>query len=59
MKPLQYLQEVRAELKRVVWPGREQVARLTANVIVLSVIFGVFLGALDYVFTSITQAVLK
>jgi preprotein translocase subunit SecE len=59
MKVINYLKEVRAELKRVVWPTRKQVGRLTSNVIVLSLIFGAFLGALDYIFTSITQAVLR
>lgn len=58
-KVLNYFKEVRAELKRVVWPTRTNVMQMTVNVIVISLIVGAYLGGLDYVFTSVTQSILN
>lgn len=57
--PVTFLKEVRDELKKVVWPTRDEVIRLTSLVIVISLIVGFFLGGLDYVFTSIMALVIK
>jgi preprotein translocase SecE subunit len=40
-------------LRKTVWPSREEVARLTAIVIVLAAVVGVFLGGLDRAFAEI------
>lgn len=40
------------ELKKVTWPTRKQVIRLTGIVIVASAATAAYLGALDYLFTS-------
>jgi preprotein translocase subunit SecE len=45
--PVQFLQEVIGELKKVTWPTREETMKLTAVVIALSVIVGIFIGGLD------------
>jgi preprotein translocase subunit SecE len=47
---LQFLKEARLELKKVSWPGRKELVASTTLVIVVSVIFGVFLGVLDILF---------
>lgn len=47
-----FLGECREELRRVQWPNREQLAQATAIVIVLSVVIGVYLYALDQVFSQ-------
>lgn len=57
--PLTFIQEVRAELKRVVWPSREQITRLTLSVVVISIIVSAIIGAFDYLFTTITQYIIK
>lgn len=56
--PSQFLQEVRTELSKVVWPSREEIFRLTLIVIFVSVIVGVFVGGLDFVFTNLMNVVL-
>ena len=57
--PVTFLKEVRDELKKVVWPTREQTIRLTIVVIGVSIGVGLFIGTLDFIFTKLTEIVLK
>ena len=43
----QFFRETVGELKRVVWPTREQATRLTILVIIISVSVGVLLAVVD------------
>ena len=45
----QFFREIIVELRRTVWPTREQATRLTTVVIVISLAVGVMLGLLDLV----------
>jgi preprotein translocase subunit SecE len=58
-KIMQFLREVRVELRKVTWPSRKQTLGSTAVVIVLVIIIGVFLGAVDVMLSSLVQAVLQ
>ncbi|TVQ22093.1 MAG: preprotein translocase subunit SecE [Spirochaetaceae bacterium] len=49
---VQFFKDSYAELKRVVWPTREQVISSTQVVLVSLVLFGIALGALDLIFTQ-------
>jgi preprotein translocase subunit SecE len=51
--PVSFLKEVRDELKKVVWPTRDEVIRLTGVVIIISVIVGLFLGGTDFILTKL------
>lgn len=53
VSPVLFLQEVIAELRKSVWPSKEETARLTAIVIALAVVVGFFLGGLDRVFAEL------
>jgi preprotein translocase subunit SecE len=53
VSPVLFLQEVLSELRKSVWPSKEETARLTAIVIALSVVVGFFLGGLDRVFAEL------
>lgn len=57
MNPVTYFKEVREELARVSWPRKSEVAKLTATVIILSAVVGVYLGGLDILFTKMITAV--
>ena len=57
--PIAFLKETRDELKKVVWPSKQQVIRLTFVVIIISLIVGLFLGGLDFVFVKIIETVVK
>ena len=47
---LQFFRETIAELRRVVWPTREQATRLTIIVVVISIFVGFLLGLIDQAF---------
>jgi len=50
ISPLAFLRETASELKKSVWPSREETARLTMVVIALAVVAAFYLGGLDRVF---------
>jgi len=54
----QYLTESWSELKKVAWPTRETVIRLTLLVIAVSFAVGVYIFVLDRVFNSFIDLVL-
>jgi preprotein translocase subunit SecE len=59
VKPIiNYLREVRSEMRKVIWPKKEEVIRLTMVVFFISVIVGIYLGGLDYIFTKVLSAVI-
>lgn len=57
-KTVQFLREVKAELKKVTWPSRKQTIGSTAVVIVFVVIISFFLGAVDIILSSILRVLL-
>jgi preprotein translocase subunit SecE len=59
VKPVTFLQETYAELKKVVWPTRNDIIRLTAIVIILSVLMGLYIGGLDFLFTKVMEFILR
>jgi len=53
-----FLQESKQELMRVNWPSREDTIRLTLSVILISLLVALFLGALDFIFSSLLNTFL-
>ena len=45
-----YFDEVWSELRKVSWPTREQVRNLTVLVFAISLVVGIYITALDFVF---------
>ena len=56
--PVVFLQETYQELRKSVWPSREETARLTLVVIVLAIAAGFFLGGLDRVFAELFSRII-
>lgn len=56
--PIRFVKEAISELKKVVWPTKEQVVRLTLIVIVVSVIAGLLIGGLDFIFTKLLALII-
>jgi preprotein translocase subunit SecE len=50
-KLIQFLKDVRLELKKVSWPSRKELVGSTTLVIVVSIMAGLFLGILDVAFS--------
>jgi preprotein translocase SecE subunit len=53
-----YLVESWAELRKVAWPTRETVIRLTALVLGVSVAVGVYIFVLDRIFNTLVDQVI-
>ncbi len=51
--------EVRSELKKVTWPGRQEVQTTTVVVIVTTVFFGFYLYGLDILLSELFTRVLR
>lgn len=58
-KATKFLKEVQAELKKVVWPTREQTRRLTTIVVGVSLFVGLYVSALDYLLTKLVGLIVK
>lgn len=56
---LQFLREVKMELKKVVWPSRKQTIGSTVVVLILVMIISLFLGVVDFGLSSIIRVVLQ
>ncbi len=54
----QFFREVVSELRKVVWPTREEATRLTIMVIVVAGAIGALLGVIDIAFSFLIRSVL-
>jgi preprotein translocase subunit SecE len=59
VKGLSFFSEVKSELSKVVWPTKEETIRLTGIVIIISIVVGVFIGSLDFIFTNIAGLIIR
>ena len=50
---VRWFRETRGELRKVVWPTREEALRLTRVVVLLALAMGLLLGVLDLVLNSL------
>jgi preprotein translocase subunit SecE len=50
---IQYLKDVRAEMRHVSWPTRRQTVTYTIVVIAISLATAVYLGLFDYLFSAL------
>lgn len=57
-KSLQFLREVKVELKKVTWPSRKQTIGSTVVVIILVMIISLFLGIVDFGLSSFIRVIL-
>lgn len=54
-----YFRDTAAEMKHVSWPTQTQALVYTALVVVICAVVAVFLGAFDYVFTTILNHIIS
>ena len=53
-----YFDDVRIEMRRVTWPGKQEVYGTTVMVILSTFLFAAYFALCDYAFRSIVQRVL-
>ncbi len=56
---MQYLRETRAELRKVVWPTREEAINLTAIVVGTIVVMSLFFGTVDFMLTQLFRLLIS
>ena len=56
---VQFLKEVRVEMKKVTWPQRNEIIGSTAVVILASFVVSFFLGFVDLVLQKVLGIILK
>lgn len=54
-----YLKEVRAEIRKVTWPSRQEVLRLSAIVLIVLVVMSSFMAIVDFAFSRLMQAIIS
>jgi preprotein translocase subunit SecE len=57
--PVTFVREAYDELRQIVWPSRNEIIRLTGIVIILSILMGLYIGGLDWIFTQAIQLLLQ
>ncbi|GGB30227.1 preprotein translocase subunit SecE [Allosediminivita pacifica] len=56
--PLQFIQQVRAEIAKVVWPTRREVVLTTIMVLIMAALTAVFFALVDMLIRGGLQAIL-
>ena len=59
MKVVRFFKETVAELKKVVWPSRDDVVSSVKVVIISTIIIAIILGLLDIGFTQLFRSIMK
>ena len=52
-----FIREAKAELKKVTWPGKQQIWRSTLIVIIFTLLVSIYLGVIDMLLTGILSSV--
>lgn len=50
---VRFLNEVRAEIKKVTWPGWDELKKSTVVIIIFVIIIGIIIGLMDLLFSLI------
>jgi len=56
---VRYLREVRAEVRKVVWPSRRNTLKLTGIVLAVTAAMSIALGLIDWVFSRVFSLILR
>lgn len=56
---VRYFRETRSELRKVVWPTRQEATNLTIIVLAVTVAMSALLGLLDFVFTRLFGLIIR
>tara|TARA_B100000686_G_C16363280_1_gene748835 strand:- start:101 stop:283 length:183 start_codon:yes stop_codon:yes gene_type:complete len=57
-RALEFLAEVKAEVKKVTWPSRREALGGTAVVVVVVLLMALFLGVVDAILSKVVQSLI-
>jgi len=58
VQTINFLKEVREEIKKVIWPSRELIIRASLAVLIFTIFFSLYLWILDLIFVKIISLAL-
>ncbi len=58
-KILTFLSEVRAELRKITWPSRDELIGSTIIVCILVLVFAAILGGMDVAFSALIKQLIR
>ena len=58
VKAVQFLSEVKGEVKKITWPSKKEAMGGTAVVLMVVLIMAIFLGVVDLLLSKIIEAIL-
>ena len=58
-KKTKWLDAIKAQFKRIIWPTKEEAARRSAVVLAVSVLLGVIIAVLDRVLLLLTDVIIS
>ena len=58
LSPVAFIKEVVRETNKVTWPSKQQTQKMTLLVIGVSLVIGLYIGLLDFIFQGLLAAVL-
>ena len=56
---MEFFEESKVEIKKVVWPTRKETVTTCIAVLVVSVVIALYLGVVDLAFSKIVEAILS
>ncbi len=57
--PVEFLQQVRAETRKVVWPSRRETVMTAIMVVIMTTILAIFFLGIDTIFDTIVKSLLS
>jgi len=54
-----WFKNLQSEFKKIIWPGKEQVAEETGVVVIISIVLGIIIAILDMVFQYGVQLLIR
>ena len=59
MELLSFFREVKAEVKRITWPSKDETKKAFIAVVVFTLMYTILVGGLDYIFKNLFKLILK
>ena len=54
-----FLREVKAEVKRITWPSKDDTKKALIAVVIFTLIYILLVGGLDFIFKNLFEIILK
>ncbi|MGN0467017.1 MAG: preprotein translocase subunit SecE [Lachnospiraceae bacterium] len=54
-----WLKNLQSEFKKIIWPGKKQVAEETGVVVIISIVLGIIIAILDMIFQYGVQLLIR